>query len=228
MWLCRECETKNQDTDAFCACCGAKNPAPRAPRPPRTPSQNDQGPTAPQTGNGGAPAQPEPQMGQASGFSDGFAPPKKKPIPVALILVFIGIFLLACRVYKVQNAPESEYTSYSAKYDKVYADVVKMEAFSTHAWLSNEKQPTYVVCRCTRSDGSTFIMFINTSEYKRKFDKTITFKITGSFGTIESSKKLSFSPAVRIHGEVYDGSFLFGDNAAKLNVNTVLQYKSSG
>ena len=43
MWICRECDTKNQDTDFYCACCGAKNPNPAAPEAPRPVGNNQSG-----------------------------------------------------------------------------------------------------------------------------------------------------------------------------------------
>ena len=227
MWICRECDTKNQDTDFYCACCGAKNPKPAAPRPARTPSQNDQRPAEPRPASGSA-AKPAPAPeAKSSALPEDFPARQKTKIPVALILILIGILFLGWKMFQNNHSSETEYTSYSVKYDKVYVDVVKIDPINFHAWLSNEKDPTYVVCRCTRKDGSTFDMFITTSEYKRKFDKGISFKRIGnSFGTLETGETLSFSPAIRIHGEVYDGSFLYGDNAAKYNINTVLQYKS--
>ena len=36
MWICSECETKNNDSDRFCACCGAARPAAAAPAAPKT------------------------------------------------------------------------------------------------------------------------------------------------------------------------------------------------
>lgn len=60
MWTCRDCETKNNDGDAYCACCGAPKPA-SAPTPsPRTQTgANQQQGTAPRPtqGPGSRPAQ---------------------------------------------------------------------------------------------------------------------------------------------------------------------------
>lgn len=229
MWICRECDTKNQDTDFYCACCGAKNPAPAAPRPARTPSQNDQRPAQP-VQESGRPAQPAPapkaQEAQAGAFPETFPARPKTKIPVVVILALIGVLFFAWKAYQANHGPETEYTKYSVKNDKVYVDVARIDPMTYHAWLSNEKEPTYVVCFCTRPDGSSFDMFITTSEYRRVFDKNISFERTGGFGKLGTAETLYFNPAIRIHGEVYDGSFLYGDDAAKHNVHTVLQYKS--
>ena len=227
MWICRECDTKNQDTDRYCACCGNARPASAAPRPVRAPSQNDQRSAEPRPASGSA-AKPAPApKAQPSAVTGDFPARPKTKIPVALILILIGILFLGWRAYQNNHGPETEYTKYSVKYDKVYVDVVKIDPMTVHAWMSNEKEPTYVVCFCTRPDGSSFDMFISTAEYKRVFDKNISFERVGNIGKLGTAETLFFNPAIRIHGEVYEGSFLYGDNAAKYNFDTVLQYKSS-
>lgn len=42
MWICSTCETKNNDDDRFCACCGNARPAAAAPKAPRTDGGNNQ------------------------------------------------------------------------------------------------------------------------------------------------------------------------------------------
>lgn len=42
MWICSNCETKNNDDDRFCACCGNARPAAAAPKAPRPGGANNQ------------------------------------------------------------------------------------------------------------------------------------------------------------------------------------------
>lgn len=50
MWICNECETKNSDSDRFCACCGAARPITAAPKTDSGAADNPgQSQTAPQS-----------------------------------------------------------------------------------------------------------------------------------------------------------------------------------
>lgn len=226
MWICPECETKNGDGDSYCACCGEKKPV-STPRPARTqepvrPAAEPPKANAQQRASGYTPPQPAaPQPAAYTPVTP--SPPKSKPLSVGAIIVLVILALLVWRVVSVKMSPESEYTDRSVKYDKVYVDVVKMEPIGAHAVMNGK--PTYVVCRCTREDRSSFVMFIGLGEYMRKFDKNITFNLVANYAFVEEGKTLSFSPALRIHGEVYDAYFLYGDNAE--DGATVLEYKSS-
>ncbi len=65
MWVCRNCETKNDDKDQYCACCGemkyvnpAPKPTPPKPDPPPTPPKPDPPPAPPKPGTGTIPPKP--------------------------------------------------------------------------------------------------------------------------------------------------------------------------
>ena len=209
MWTCKECDTRNQDGDRFCACCGAAAPIPQAPRPTAS-GASANAPGERQTAAQGGTQNTRPSAAQGAGsYTLPTAP--KKPFPVAALVVVVAVaLLLGWRFFTVATKTEQRYTADTAPYTDVYADIVSLEPVTTVNYGKKDsvvKEPRYVVCRCDCEDQSTFLMIFSIEEYQR-FDSKTQFTAFGILPSFVGDGKVHFDPARRFHGSVQKTKYL--------------------
>jgi hypothetical protein len=116
---------------------------------------------------------------------------------------------------------EQKYTSNASVGDSVYIDIVSI--FPEYG-IYTEGQYIYTdfVCKCKTSSGSTVWVYMTCSEYKNKFDSSVSTMVGALY-----ADEITLSPAKRIHGKVISAESIVDGLASKTG-SKVIDFSSVG
>lgn len=116
---------------------------------------------------------------------------------------------------------EQKYTSSASVGDSVYIDIVSI--FPEYG-IYTEGQYFYTdfVCKCKTSSGSTVWVYMTCSEYKNKFDSSVSTMVGALY-----ADEITLSPAKRIHGKVITAESIV-DGLASKTATKVIDFSSVG